>query len=114
MPRRQWRSGLRRRAPWAEISGSRETGRRAPFAASGPKNMRPARRALPERGRGSPARSCRRAGLAVALVHEQVARLALEIIADRVESLEADAFDPAGLEQAEIGLGDADMRGEVL
>src|SRR5205085_136406 len=45
--------------------------------------------------------------------NQQIARLALEIVADLLQRLEADALDPAGLEQAEIGLGDADMGGEV-
>src|SRR5207237_5469723 len=52
--------------------------------------------------------------LGVGLVDQQVARLALEIVADRVQRLEADALHAAGLEQTEIGLGDADMRSEIL
>jgi hypothetical protein len=50
----------------------------------------------------------------IPLVHQNIPRLAVEIVADRVEGLEADALDPAGLEQAEIGLGDADMLGQIL
>ncbi len=45
---------------------------------------------------------------------QDITRLAIKVAADRVQCIKAYALDLALLEQAEIGLGYADILGKVL
>lgn len=45
---------------------------------------------------------------------ENIAWLTIKVVADGIQGFEADAFDLALLEQAQIGLGDPDMLCEIL
>lgn len=62
----------------------------------------------------TPGGTTNRLQLGAPIPDQYVAGLAVEILANTVQSLEANAAYTARLQQRQIGFGDTDMGGEVL